>query len=181
MNIKPDDQWRWYFDTDHDRVMLDLSNGMVFRSCFPAKMLIPYAMGETSFSVEDATLYYCFEEQTRRINISDESRAELILNALVAFRFIKPQMPRSWYFSRFAMIEKPVQGELIQVRLQDCGTDAVFLVVEAGDSASLCLLAQPQLTLSDRVMNFCDPIKIMNDRLMPFVEPVCMPIYGAAV
>ncbi|MBI6548474.1 cell division protein ZapC [Xenorhabdus lircayensis] len=183
MKIRPDDQWRWYFDPEHSRVMLDLANGMVFRSRFPAKMLTDYAMTMKgiSFSVDDAALYYAFEEHARRINIAPALKAELALNGVVAFRFMKPQMPKSWYFSHFSLVGKPEHGEIVQLRLQDSGTEIMFMVAEVGDNASLCLLAQQKLELNDRVMSFCDPIKIMNDRLMPYTEPTQTSVYDRAI
>ncbi|CDL82658.1 cell division protein ZapC [Xenorhabdus szentirmaii] len=183
MKIKPDDQWRWYFDPEHSRVMLDLANGMVFRSRFPAKMLIDFAvtMKEMSFSVDDAALYYAFEEHSRHINIAPALRAELALNGVVAFRFMKPQMPKSWYFSSFSLMAKPEHGEIVQARVQDSGVEALFMVVEVGNNASLCLLAQEKLELNDKVMDFCTPIKVMNDRLMPYIEPIQKTIYDYAI
>ncbi|MBD2796018.1 cell division protein ZapC [Xenorhabdus sp. 18] len=183
MKIRPDDQWHWYFDPEHSRVMLDLANGMVFRSCFPSKMLTNYAitMKEMAFSVDDAAFFYTFEEHSRCVNIAPALRAELALNGVVALRFMKPQMPKSWYFSPFSLVEKPEHGGIIQLQLQDSGTEALFMVVEVGDNASLCLLAQQKLALNDRVMSFCDPIKVMNDRMMPYIEPTQPSIYDRAI
>ena len=181
MKIKPDDHWRWYFDENHDRMMLDLANGMLFRSSFPSKMLTTFARQTTPFTVDDASYYSIFDERARRLNLPNEQHAELVLNSLIALRFLKPQMPKSWYFDVYHQLTEPLLGQLIQISCKETKKNGIFIVAEAGSSASLCLLAQPQFDLSDRSLTFCDPIKIMNDRMTRYQPQASHLLYGNVI
>lgn len=168
MRIKPDDNWRWYYDEEHDRMMLDLANGMLFAR---ASLVNAYAgrVLPDRFCVDDAALYFSFEENAD-FELTKEQRAELVLNALVAIRYLKPQMPKSWHFVAHGEMWTPGTGDAASVWLSDTAEQVNLLVVEPGENAALCLLAQPGVVIAGRTMQLGDAIKIMNDRLKPQVH-----------
>lgn len=167
IKIKPNDNWRWYFSDEYQRMMLDLSDDYLFRSRFSARSLTDDAFQSRIFNVDDASQYYIFSEKCQSLDLTIAQQAELVLNALVALRFLKPQMPKSWYFAIQQSGWQPGNADIALVCLHDHSLPVYLLVVEPGEHASLCVLAQPELVLPGRNMCLGEAIKIMNDRLLP--------------
>ncbi|MFQ1017217.1 cell division protein ZapC [Gilliamella sp. BG7] len=167
MAFRPTDCWRWYFDSEYDSLMLEVSSEMLFRSCYPSKMLVPDVFGEFPFSVSDATSYYQFYNSCQLLNLTDSQKIELSINAIVAANFLKPQMPKSWYFSQQPMLYFPKIADVVEVSLQEGAHKVCLMVVEAGENASLCIIAQPSFNAMNKTFVFSEAIKVMNDRLVP--------------
>ena len=165
MAFRPTDSWRWYFDKEYDSLMLEISSEMLFRCNYASKTLIPDVFSEFSFSVDDATAYYLFYDSCQSLALSDSQKIELSINAIVASNFLKPQMPKSWYFSQQPMLYNPKVADIVEVNLQESGQRVCLLVVEAGENASLCIIAQPTFIAMNKTFYFSEAIKVMNDRL----------------
>ena len=79
-------------------------------------------------------------------------------------------MPKSWHFVSHGEMWVPMPGDAACVWLSDTHEQVNLLVVESGENAALCLLAQPCVVIAGRAMQLGDAIKIMNDRLKPQVN-----------
>ncbi|RXA40765.1 cell division protein ZapC, partial [Escherichia coli] len=90
--------------------------------------------------------------------------------AMVEIHYPKRQMPKSWHFVSHGEMWMPMPGDAAYVWLSDTHEQVNLLVVESGENAALCLLAQPCVVIAGRAMQLGDAIKIMNDRLKPQVN-----------
>lgn len=165
MAFRPTDSWRWYFDNEYDSLMLEISSEILFRCNYASKILIPDVFGEFPFSVDDATAYYLFYDSCQPLLLSDSKKIELSINAVVASNFLKPQMPKSWYFSQQPRLYNPKVADIVEVNLQETGQKVNLLVVEAGENASLCVIAERTFVAMNKTFYFSEAIKVMNDRL----------------
>ncbi|MBD1574695.1 cell division protein ZapC [Vibrio sp. S17_S38] len=162
--LKPSDTWKWYYNETTKALMLDLGQDMVFSVNIQAKMLVNNAFESNEFSIDDANSFHTFREQVDALPLSEPRKAELALNSVAARRFHKPVQPKSWFFSSQGGDFIPEEGEIVHLR--NCYDEGLFMVVEVGETASICVsvsLRDFSLTES-KVMQFGEPIKVMHDR-----------------
>lgn len=166
--LKPKDTWNWYYDNSDDALMLDLGEDMLFRVNLPKKLLVECAFTDNDFSVEDATSFQTFYEQASRIGLSEPRLAELVLNCVAAKRFHIPVQPKSWFFDYQPEGHgyEPEEGDFIH--LQNRHGEGYFMVVECGESASLCVYVElAEFDLNGvKTLRFGEPIKVMHDRML---------------
>ncbi|MCW8333775.1 cell division protein ZapC [Vibrio paucivorans] len=164
--LKPSDKWTWYYDDREGNLMLDLGQDMVFKTNLSRKLLVDCALAINEFSVDDAAAFEIFREQLSYLSLSEPRQAELTLYCVAAKRFHKTVQPKSWFFDGLSSgDESPKEGDLI--RMRNAHSDGYFIVLEVGESASLCAcidLDGFNLT-STKSLVFGQAIKVMHDRI----------------
>lgn len=119
--------------------------------------------------MEDAEFYqHALNTLSETYNDPHPYLVQAALNATAAKRFLKPQMPKSWFFlpgsSRLTLQE----GVLVQMQ-STCDTGE-FFILETSETTSVCMLFKGPLELNEsKSMQAFDVIKVMNDRVTNYV------------
>lgn len=166
MMLKPSDKWTWYYDDSEQHLMLDLGNDMVFKTNLSRKLIVECAIGINEFSVDDASAFQTYKEQISHLNLSEPRQAELALYCVAAKRFHKPVQPKSWFFDSLSDGScVPEEGDF--VKLANGHGEGAFIVLEVGDSASLCAsIKLDEFNLNGyKSLQFGQAIKVMHDRM----------------
>ena len=164
--LKPDNEWKWYFDNELNTLSLDFGQDeKAFCIGIERKNLIADAFSSSLFSVEDASYFSTYSEAIEMLPLPEQKKCQLVLNAVAARRFHKPFLPKSWFFHAHQPSVSPEEGRVIELVTEL--DSAQFIVIENSGTASLCMLAQTaNFELSEnKTMQFCDTIKVMNDRI----------------
>ncbi|BBM64636.1 MULTISPECIES: cell division protein ZapC [Vibrio] len=163
--LKPSDKWNWYFDEQSTYLMLDLGEDMLFQTNLSRKLLVNCAFSHNEFTVDDASAFQTYSERIRCLDINEYRQAELTLYCVAAKRFHKPVQPKSWFFDAQSCGHEPEEGDMVFLNNQY--SDGVFIVLEAGDSSSLCAyVGQDEFLLDgNKCLQFGQPIKVMHDRM----------------
>ncbi len=145
--------------------MLDLGEDILFRTLLPRKVLVTCAFTPSQFTVEDAADYQHFLESMAGLDYSGPRQVELVLNCVASKRFHKPVQPKSWFFEPRSTDYTPQEGEIVQLTNQF--NRGRFIVLEVGESASLCLSAELEAFILSpgKELVFGQAIKVMHDRM----------------
>ncbi|MEI6858193.1 MAG: cell division protein ZapC [Shewanella sp.] len=169
MLLMPKRDWQWKYNDTYRVLSVSLGSEMEFLTPYKIKNLIPDALTELEFNVEHAKFYIEFLDFiSKSLNISEALKVQLALNATAAHFLLKPQMPRSWFFTASSMCVFSGLGKVFQLSCQ--GRNAQVLVIETSIQASLVMLLDKELKLNDS-KSLCqfECIKVMHDRLHPIL------------
>lgn len=165
----PNKEWQWVYNDSYDVLSISLGDEMEFLTPYTPKVLIPDALASFKFSVEHAKFYIqVVDRLSRALSCNDAYIVQMALNATAAHFLLKPEMPKSWYFSVSDVCVYSEVGKLFH--LQTKTEQVTVLIIESGVQASLVMLLSEHCLLSDKkTLRQFDTIKVMHDRLIPLL------------
>ncbi|MCL1124867.1 cell division protein ZapC [Shewanella surugensis] len=169
MLLMPNKEWQWVYNDSYNVLSISLGDEMEFLTPYTPKVLIPDALASLTFSVEHAKFYIqVLDRLSRALSCDDAYIVQMALNATAAHFLLKPEMPKSWYFSVSDFCVFSETGKLFH--LQTRNDQVTVLVIESGFQASLVMLLSESCLLSDKkTLKQFETIKVMHDRLIPLL------------
>lgn len=169
MLLMPTRGWQWKCNDAYGVLSVSLGSEMDFLTPYKMKTLIPDALMALEFDMSHAKFYIEFLDLlSKSLRITGALQVQLALNATAAHFLLKPQMPKSWFFSTSSMCVFSELGKIFHLSCQ--GGKARVLVVDTSVQASLVMLLDQELPLSDsKSLGQFECIKVMHDRLHPIM------------
>ena len=177
---KPQIDWSWSFRDELKSLVLLSSDKREFKLNLCEKNIGHLSFVNRQFTVDDASNFDEFHDAISCFEYTDDIKFHIILHAIACKNFQKPMMPKSWFFKEQAQLLNPSNAEIVTLTCL-AGDTSRFLVIDSSESASLLLLIEStgiNLNSSKR-LEFCQCIKVMNNRLRLFIkEPKIMDLVG---
>ena len=172
MILVPDESWRWSFDEQRQKILLDLTDDMQFAAAIPAKQLAKKSAFTEPFTVDDSSHYFHLLECLGEFPFTDPERVQIVLNSIAAVKYARPLVSQSWYYQDVNMLsETPELGEVFSVV-----TDYMYgdvMVISPGSTAPLCIVISQSLELEpDKSLKQSAVCKLMNSKLLPYQAAV---------
>ncbi|WP_340678109.1 cell division protein ZapC domain-containing protein [Paraglaciecola sp.] len=165
--LQPKADWYWYCDGQH--LMLSLGQNLQFKTAYLPNRLINTPINKQWFNLEDTGHYSNLAEQLEAcpLNLSSAELTQILINGVAALAFHKPVTLRSWYFTEQTHFGSNHQLASLE---NDIGKGEV-LILEQDHNVATCMVISKSLSLhSDKQLNQFELIKVMKNRLIPFVS-----------
>lgn len=164
MLLEPSNEWYWDYDFASQRLIIQLTNDLALSCHLDKRNMNHRCKKRIHFCADDSSHYFYFLEASKTLSLSIPEQVQLALNAITNMHFHKIRMPQSWYFKYTYSTEAFCIGDIISLSTPD--DSGQFIVLEADDKVSTCMLIQDTLQLSEsKSLKRFSVIRVMNDRM----------------
>lgn len=136
----------------------------MFSTFFNDSQLLPNSISDGDFTTHDAQTYVAFRDKLKVLDLTEEQRFTIAINATVACNYMSPLAAKSWYFQKQSNTAKEFyDGELVQLFAVNA---ALYIVLDSGLDTSIVMLIDKYHQIdNERKFQFGKIIKVHNDRL----------------
>ncbi|MGI5310313.1 cell division protein ZapC domain-containing protein [Rheinheimera sp. WS51] len=159
--LTPSESWQWNYCQKRDRLLLDISDELVFCSPFCAAQLVAKPM-QQALSIAEAEVFWDLDKSLQALTLPDAVRLELCLTGL-SCAYLPLLAHKSWHFQQTN--NHSVEPYSIVV-IRGLSTQHA-IVVSTDDECSTCLLLESITTLTGKELPRLHVVRLLNNRISP--------------